>query len=114
MTTKTVKKEDQGSAGDRHKNLRAALFNVRKADGTEGTIAGSRRVEEDPFRTYYSKENLLVPPYDFNQLYLAYEESDILQSCVEAMQQNVDGFGYSLRFLGDDIKQKESTEAIAQ
>jgi len=117
MTTKTVKKADQGSAGDRHKNLRAALFNVRKVDGAtgvDGTIAGSRRVEDDPFKTYYSKENLLVPPYDFNQLYLAYEESDILQSCVEAMQQNVDGFGYSLRFLGDDIKQKESKEAIAQ
>ena len=100
-----------------HERLRAELANVFKIESGTSTgevLAGSRRVEEDPFTGFYSAENLLEPPYNFNQLYLAYEESDVLQGCVEAMQQNIDGFGYTLNFLGDDIKGKETKEAKAQ
>jgi len=72
-----------------------------------------RQLEEDPFLTenYYNQEGLIQPPYGFAKLYQIYEESDVLQGCVDAMQQNVDGFGYGLQFLGDDVKEKDKPEA---
>lgn len=94
-----------------HKYRRQMLrqvFSVLKQD--EAVL--SRQVpDEDLFQNVYREHALLEPPYSFTRLYTIYEESDVLQSCVEAMQQNVDGFGYKLQFLGDDMKEKESPEA---
>jgi PBSX family phage portal protein len=70
--------------------------------------------ETDPFESFYGELRLVKPPYDFYSLYTIYEESDILQSCVEAMQRNVDGFGYHFQFKGNDLKEKKSPEAEAQ
>ena len=68
-------------------------------------------IEEDPFVGVYDQFRLRKPLYDFNNLYQMYEDSDVLQACIEAMQQNIDGFGYQLDFLGDDIKDKKSSVA---
>lgn len=85
---------------------------VRKQE--EGDELYKRQVEEDrdPFEVYYSKERLVQPPYSFVRLYKIYEESDMLQECIEAYQQNVDGFGYQMQFLGDDVKDKDTTDAL--
>ena len=68
----------------------------------------------DPFQQFYSKHQILAPPYTFAKLMRIYEESDILQTCVESMVNNVDGFGYEFIFQGDDIKDKEKPEAQAR
>ena len=84
---------------------------VQKAD----EVMFSRQVEEnDPFDTLYAEERLLKPVYDFTRLYTVFEESDILQTCVDAMKWNVDGFGYKLQFLGDDKTDKDKPESEAQ
>jgi len=70
---------------------------------------------DDPFTTeIYRTMELLVPPYSFSSLYNVYAESDVLQECIDTMQQNVDGFGYQLHFLGDDKNQRSSQQAQAQ
>jgi len=69
--------------------------------------------EEDPFSGQYQKLRLKTPPYPFINLYQIFEESDILQSCVDAMQKNVDGFGYQMQFLGDDLTEKDTPEMQA-
>ncbi len=69
---------------------------------------------EDPFVGMYDMYRLKEPPYSFENLYMIAEESDVLGACVEAMQKNVDGFGYQLQFLGDDISQKDSAVAKQQ
>lgn len=76
----------------------------------------SRQVEDelDPFHNLYDRNQLIVPPYDFGKLFRIYEESDVLQSCVEAMRNNIDGFGYQLQFLGDDRKDKKLPLAVAE
>lgn len=82
----------------------------------EGLVTGNelyrRAVEdlEDPFTDYYNSKQLKEPPYNFQRLWSIYEESDILQACVDAYQKNTDSFGYNLLFLGDDIKEKDKPE----
>jgi PBSX family phage portal protein len=102
---KTVSKIDMGKY--RRQMLREVKELVEKADELFTRQVG----ESDPFDSFYGELRLIKPPYDFYSLYTIYEESDILQSCVDAMQRNVDGFGYQLHFKGDDIKEKESAAA---
>lgn len=82
----------------------------------EGEELYRRAVEEmdDPFEGLYDTYRLKEPPYPFQNLYTIVEESDVLQACIEAMQNNVDGFGYQMSFLGDDLKEKETPLAQAQ
>ena len=96
--------------------LRSALTVMKE----EGVITGDadslfkRQVESDQFGNMYSEMRLVEPSYNFSTLYQIYEGSDVLQSCVDAMVQNIDGFGYKLIFLGDDVKDKETPEAARQ
>lgn len=98
----------------RYKEVRSKLQRVVQEIRSKAEEVFSRHVEEDPFQNLYAQEELLKPPYEFDKLYTIYEESDILQGCVEAMQLNVDGFGYELVFLGNDVKERKSPEAVAQ
>ncbi len=90
-------------------NLRYAL--VEKQESEE---IYKRQIEEDAdsFDSYYSSGRLLKPPFAFPNLYKIFEEGDVLAECVDAMQQNVDGFGYQLQYLGDD--QDIDTDSIAK
>jgi PBSX family phage portal protein len=94
----------------RRQMLRDLKDLVEKADELFSRQVG----ETDPFDSFYGELRLVKPPYDFYSLYTIYEESDILQSCVEAMQRNVDGFGYQLQFQGNDIKEKKTPAAEAE
>lgn len=83
--------------------LRTALDSVEKQMGQQEPIFRRQvEVNEDPFTDLYDRWRVLRPVYDFDKLYTVYAESDVLQSCVEAMQQNVDGFGFQLDFTGKD------------
>lgn len=101
---------------------KARLYNLRNIAhivAKEATNAGvnpelyKRQVEDtsDPFSTYYSANLLVEPPYAFSSLSKIYEDSDVLQECIDAMIQNIDGFGYQLQFKGDDLKESSLPEA---
>ena len=105
---------DQKSRMDMHKYRRQMLREVFTVLKQDETILSRQVPDDDLFQNVYREHALLEPPYGFTRLYTIYEESDVLQSCVEAMQQNVDGFGYKLQFLGDDMKEKEAPEAQAE
>lgn len=90
-------------------SLRIKRLAINKEDKT---ALFSRAVEEkDPFIGSYNKYNLLVAPYAFINLYQMFEECDMLQIAVAAVMQNVDGFGHTFSFLGDDYTQKETPQA---
>lgn len=117
MAAKSKEKVDTKKARSNIKKLRTALDQAvgvsKKEKGNEP--AYERQVQEqDPFSTFYTSNGLAVPPYSFTRLYSIYEESDILQACVEAMQRNVDGFGYDLQFIGDELKERDNPDVQAQ
>ncbi len=65
--------------------------------GQDGTpaVPVSHRIDEDPFVGSYGLE-ILEPPLPLNKLVSTPEISNILGQCIEAMETNIDGFGYSL------------------
>jgi len=91
----------------RHKKLHS----IQKADG-DSSEHYERNIQEDEdrFESLYVKNRLIQPPYPFHRLTTVYEESDLLQGCIDAKIQNIDGFGYKLVFLGDD-QDKDSPQA---
>ncbi|RLF61810.1 MAG: hypothetical protein DRN37_00165, partial [Thermoplasmata archaeon] len=98
----------------RRQMLRQIVKVVSKQEGGSDDLYRRYVQEEDQFTGMYGELRLVEPAYTFEKLYVIYEESDILQSCVDTMQKNVDGFGYDLQFLGDDVKEKDSPEAQAE
>lgn len=110
MSKKTTKSANNPG---RFNTIGMQTFKV-KAESALDSISSNKLDDYDPFTNYYSGSNLLEPPYRFSSLYQIYEESDILRACVAAMQKNVDGFGYRLDFLGDDLAEKDSSEAQIQ
>lgn len=86
---------------------------------TKFSVPGSeyiarQRVDVDPFENLYNTYDLIEPPYRFDRLYSIYDESDVLQFCISTLQKNVDGFGYRLQFLGDDLTERNTPAALAQ
>lgn len=57
----------------------------------------SRQIEyEDLFTQIYGQNSALKPPYLPSKMYEIYEDCGVLKSCVEAMVQNIDGFGWEI------------------
>lgn len=86
---------------------------LEKAGALDNTVAYSRAVDfdEDLFVDFYGSQNLIEPPYNMSRLFEIYEESDALQSNIDAMVQNVDGFGHTFHYLGVDKKAMDEPEA---
>ena len=111
----TTSPEVKERARSNLRKLRNALDGAIPKDQKEKSQPYERQVQEqDPFSSFYTSSTLAVPPYSFTKLYNIYEESDILQACVEAMQRNVDGFGYDVQYIGDDLKERNTPELQAQ
>lgn len=66
---------------------------VGQDDGS--AISVSHRIDEDPFAGSYGLE-ILEPPLPLNKLVSMPEVSNILGQCIEAMETNIDGVGYTL------------------
>ena len=64
----------------------------------------------DEFSSLYSKHNLIAPVYSFATLNIIYDQSDVLEECIDAYAENIDGFGYQLQYLGEDQTKKTSEE----
>lgn len=106
-------KKDKTRMNNR-KYRRQMIRDVYKQASPDAEIF-SRRVEDvDPFSGVYGTHRLIQPKFSFEAMTEIYEGSDVLQESVEAMVANVDGFGYELTFEGDDVTERETTEAQAQ
>lgn len=64
----------------------------------------------DEFSSLYSKHNLIEPVYSFATLDIIYDQSDVLEECIDAYAENIDGFGYQLQYLGKDQTKKTDKE----
>ena len=68
---------------------------ARIIKGNVSKFPVSQKIDSDPFAGYYG-DGILEPPYDMNWLSRLPECSNILAQCVEAMEVNIDGFGFTL------------------
>ena len=71
------------------------------------TLPVSQKMPSDPFAGYYG-EGIIEPPYNLDWLVKLPEHSNMLGQCIEAMETNIDGFGFTLEpafEFPDDNKQ---------
>lgn len=70
--------------------------------------------EDDPFRSAYSENDLIEPPYPIYELDRMVEYSTILQQCIEAYKRNIVGYGVLYKYHEDLMKQDETPEMKAE
>ena len=63
--------------------------------GKENELPVSQKMTTDPFDGYYG-DGIIEPPYNLGWLARLPEHSNILGQCIEAMETNIDGFGFTL------------------
>ena len=63
--------------------------------GKENELPVSQKMSTDPFEGYYG-DGVIEPPYNLNWLVRLPEHSNMLGQCIEAMETNIDGFGFTL------------------
>ena len=81
---------------------------VYTMQGKKSDLPVSRKMAEDPFAGLYG-DRILQPPYDLGFLAGLPEKSNILSQCIEAMETNIAGFGFTLEPM-DWAKSGESGE----
>ena len=69
---------------------RAFIFKGKEID-----LPVSQKMNSDPFDGYYG-DGIIEPPYNLDWLARLPEHSNILGQCIEAMETNIDGFGFTL------------------
>ena len=76
----------------------------------------SRQLREDPFGSAadYSRVNIAQPPYNIEALALCPEKSSMLSACIQAMAQNVVGFGYEVHVKKGIDKAEDDDEIVAE
>lgn len=68
---------------------------ISKAAPNEFSESGkSKELGDDPFQAMAAKGNLIDPPFDLLTLAMLPEHSSELNQCIEAMQTNIEGFGF--------------------
>lgn len=84
---------------------RDLIYKAEVLGGKE--IVMSNKIIDDEFKSKgLYNEGVLEPPYSAELLTTIYEQSSILPQCVEAMETNVDGFGFMLEAI-DGIERQE-------
>ena len=78
--------------------------------GKENELPVSQKMSTDPFDGYYG-DGIIEPPYNLDWLARLPEHSNILGQCVEAMETNIDGFGFTLEPAFDFPEGDEKAEA---
>ena len=63
--------------------------------GKENELPVSQKMSTDPFDGYYG-DGIIEPPYNLDWLARLPEHSNMLGQCIEAMETNIDGFGFTL------------------
>lgn len=80
----------------------------------QAAIASNALELEDDFESLYREQptglNLIEPPYNFYQLEKLTQENNALQPCIEAMETNIDGTGYTIERRDGEAAEKEDPE----
>ena len=63
--------------------------------GNDNNFPVSHKLSLDPFSGFYG-DGIIEPPYNLEWLATLPEHSNMLAQCVEAMEVNIDGFGFTL------------------
>lgn len=99
-TSKSAEPVSASSLEAKNRNVARAIVigprtqTVKKANGSE---AASKEVSPDDFLdNIISQEKVVEPPFDLLVLAMLIEHSTELQPAVEAMEINIEGFGYRL------------------
>ena len=83
--------------------------------GKENESPVSQKMSTDPFDGYYG-DGIIEPPYNLNWLARLPEHSNMLGQCIEAMETNIDGFGFTLEpafdFPEGDAKAEAERKSI--
>lgn len=79
-------------------------------------ISDSAVQPEDEFQSLYytsgaSSNVVMAPPYDPSQLASFVTHNNILNQCVEAMEVNIDGTGFTIEAVDEDTKLDEAEKA---
>ena len=69
----------------------------------------SKAIEEDPFLSIYDSYGIIPPPFNMSDLANAVKISNTVPQCIQAMEQNCEGFGYNLVEI---IKEEDITPAL--
>jgi capsid portal protein len=101
---------DEKTIGNK-RALRAIIIGVDKVADTD---AESKEILNDPFKDLYGEGvgQAITPPYNLRLLSMLYENSTELGQCLDAMEVNIEGFGYHLKQLvkGHDIPEATNKE----
>ena len=76
--------------------------------GKQNDLPVSQKMPSDPFEGLYG-DGIIEPPYNLDWLVRLPEHSNMLGQCIEAMETNIDGFGFTLEPAFEfDEKNKEA------
>ena len=78
--------------------------------GKENEYPVSQKMASDPFDGYYG-DGIIEPPYNLDWLARLPEHSNMLSQCIEAMETNIDGFGFTLEPAFDFADGDKAAEA---
>ena len=84
--------------------------NVKKAINDEGREE-SQKIGEDPFELMYGDGDVLAPPFNMHEIARLIKMSNTLPQCIEAMEQNCEGFGYNLSVV---VREEEISESLKE
>lgn len=90
---------------------------MRKAEARARIVKGNRQESQrvlDPWAKEYESGEVLTPPIQFHELSEIIEQSNILPQCIEAMAENVVGFGYDLEIIVPEEEREPFEKAIAK
>jgi len=93
-------------------NKRAMRALVIGVDKVAETDAESQQILDDPFKTEYLGNKIIAPPYNLQVLSTMYENSSELGQCLDAMEINIEGFGFHLRRAIKDSVLREGTDEL--
>jgi len=86
--------QNQTSNKANKRALKATIIGVQKQAKTSVEPGQSKALAEDPFEALTSEGRLIEPPFDMLTLAMLPEHSSELGQCIEAMEVNIEGFGY--------------------
>lgn len=120
---KAIQTQQRQKSASRNKSaLRCLVIPMRKRGETvkqEDPEPGhSKSVTEDPFTALSGHGDIIEPPFDLLTLAMLNEHNTELTPVVEAMETNIEGFGYHLRCrvdlkkLADDRKKEIKREHV--
>jgi len=118
--TKAVRdREDFTAKHETSRGLLKAAIQKANSDSEKKLPSGALSSKQDPEEGGYTKNlldsnKLLKPPYDPAKLWSMVENSQILPQCIDAMVQNIHGFGYEFIYVGENRDSEFTPEEIKE